>query len=148
MMHLVLPYVQGRPIVEVRLGIGRYHNLALTQTGKPIPAPARLQFLADTGAEVTFIDQAAARRLGLRRTGVAPVNTGSSGTTPVQFDEYEVALDIPDPATKASAFRDLSMTVLGADLAAQHLDGILGRDVLDQAIATFHGPKQSLILDL
>ena len=148
MIRLVLPYIAGRPIVDVHVGIGGLRGRAFAMQGRPAPSPAGLSFLADTGAEVSVIDLVSARHLGLRRIGVGRINTGTTGGTPAQCDEFEISLQIFDPATRIPAFSEASLTVLGMDLSAQPINGILGRDALDRGIATFHGPKQSLILDL
>ena len=148
MIRLVLPYAQGRPVVEVQVGAGGVRARAFAIQGRPTPPLTRLTFLADSGAEVSAIDLAAAQRLGLRRVNVGLVNTASTGTAPAPCDDYEIQLQIPDPATGVSAFSVASLIVVGADLSAQRLDGILGRDVLNRGIAAFHGPKQSLILDI
>ncbi|WP_243966354.1 aspartyl protease family protein [Methylobacterium sp. J-026] len=116
--------------------------------GRPAPALSKLRFLADTGAGISAIDLAVAHGLGLQRINTGLVNTGSTGATPAACDDYEISLQIPDPATGVSAFSAASLTVIGADLSAQRLDGILGRDVLDVGVACFHGPKQQLMLDL
>ncbi|UIY45800.1 aspartyl protease family protein [Methylobacterium radiotolerans] len=130
------------------VGIGGLRARAFAMQGKPAPSLTSLTFLADTGAEVSVIDVAVAKRIGLRRINVGLVNTGSSGATPAQCDDYEISLQILDPATRVPAFSAASLTVIGTDLSAQRLDGILGRDVLNHGLATFHGPKQQLILDI
>src|SRR5690349_12890861 len=85
-------------LVRVEVGVGRRRRRRLHAAHQPVPPPATLTALIDTGAEVTCIDPQAARPLQLPPArAFTPVNAPAAGG--LSFPgSYEVWLTVLHPS--------------------------------------------------
>lgn len=81
--------------------------------------------MIDTGATGTVIQDNIPAQLGLNPIGVVSINTPSS--TNVECYEYIVRLLFPNNVIVETA-------VIGAPLKGQHIQGLIGRDVLQHGV--------------
>ncbi|MGH7208795.1 MAG: aspartyl protease family protein [Nitrospiraceae bacterium] len=86
--------------------------------------------MIDTGATGSVMRQGLAAQLGLNPVGVAYINTPSS--TNVACYEYLVRLVFPNNVL-------FETTVLEAPLLGQHIQCLIGRDVLAHAVLVYIG---------
>jgi hypothetical protein len=86
--------------------------------------------LVDTGATASAIARGVARKLGLQPVGVIPVNTPSSTGTVMPL--YAVRLLLPNNIV-------FETTAIEAQLQGQGIGGLVGRDVLSQAVFVYIG---------
>ena len=86
--------------------------------------------MIDTGATGSVIQQGLAAQLGLKPIGVTLINTPSS--TNVECYEYAVRFVFPNNVV-------VEGTVIEAPLKGQHIQGLIGRDVLQHAVLVYIG---------
>jgi hypothetical protein len=94
--------------------------------------------LVDTGASSTCVDPSVLTALSLTPTGVVLLNTPSTGGTPHQAEQFDVALIIPAPVGPALIFRTIPV-VASELLASQGFHALVGRDILDQCLFSYNG---------
>ena len=66
------------------------------------------------------------------------MNTPSTGTTPQQADQFDVALFIPAP-NGLPLFIQTMPVVASELLASQGFHALLGRDILDRCLFAYNG---------
>lgn len=133
--------------VAVRVGVSRQELVRLRTARRPIPHPADLTALIDTGAQMTCIDPAATRRLGLALYGVTPVNVPAAGglTGAVQ---YAASLTVVHPSgNSADDFVVPDLPLTEVNLSVLGYDILIGRDVLVLCALHLDGPGLSFTLD-
>jgi hypothetical protein len=118
------------PIVELRIAVGTAVETALRRAGTALPAPVPAVAMIDTGATGTVIRQGLASQLGLNPVGVTHINTPSSTNVPCY--EYVVRLLFPNNVL-------VEATVLEAPLQGQHIQCLIGRDVLAHGVLVYIG---------
>jgi len=93
--------------------------------------------LIDTGASSTCIDPACIAPLNIQPTGTIQAHTPSTAGMPVTLSQYALTLAIPLQGSHYHFIYDVP--VAECHLQAQGIDGLLGRDVLAQAILIYNG---------
>jgi predicted aspartyl protease len=106
----------------------------VSQLQSPIPIYA----LVDTGASCTCVDPTVLDGLALTPTGSVSVNTPSTGTTPHESYQYDVALVIPAPNGTPLVFQTIPV-VAASLLAAQGFHALIGRDILSRCFFAYNG---------
>ena len=145
MPHIALPITPDGPIVTCDVSPSNVRRAALTASGAITPNPVRVRLLVDTGAESTCLDPAVVRRLGLQATGLVPVLTPTTGSTAQIVAQYDAALYLSFGST-SRAFDPLP--ILESQLSPQGIDGLLGRDVLEDCLLVYSGPNSLFILSI
>lgn len=126
-----IPNLQGDgPVVELRVAIGSAVENALRAANTPIPLPVGVPAMIDTGATKSVIRQGIAAQLGLNPVGVTYISTPSS--TNVLCPEYLVRLVFPTNVLYEG-------TVIEAPLQGQHIQCLIGRDILSHAVFVYIG---------
>jgi predicted aspartyl protease len=118
------------PIVEIRIAVPAAVEAIFVSGGQPVPSPVAMAAMIDTGASGTVIQAGVAARLGLHPVGVVAINTPSS--TGVLCAQYAVRLIFPNNVIGEAV-------VIEAPLEGQHVQGLVGRDVLSQAVLVYIG---------
>ncbi len=118
------------PIIDVDVAAPLALEEELRRVQQPIPQPVGLAAMIDTGASSSVIQEGLAAQIGLQPIGVAKVNTPSS--TNVECYEYAVRFAFPNNVVVAA-------TVIEAPLKGQHIQGLIGRDVLEHALLVYIG---------
>ena len=118
------------PVVDLRLAIGAAAEVVLRKAGSPIPNPVAAVAMIDTGATASVMQVGLAAQLGLNPVGVTYINTPSS--TNVACYEYLVRLVFPNNVL-------VETTVLEAPLQGQHIQCLIGRDVLAHGVLVYIG---------
>ena len=118
------------PVVELRIAVGTAVEGVLRKAGNAIPAPVSAVAMIDTGATGSVIRLGLACQLGLQPVGVTYINTPSS--TNVACYEYLVRLLFPNNVL-------VEATVFEAPLQGQHIQCLIGRDVLAHAVFVYIG---------
>ena len=129
----------GNLLVVAFVGVSEAKRQALVAAGQPIPPPVQIQAIIDTGASDLCVDPSVLSQLGLTPTGVAQVNTPSSGTVPVQQELYDVSFFIP-ASTAQVPLSIQTMPALSCELlVAQGFHALVGRSVLKGCLLTYDG---------
>ena len=96
--------------------------------------------LPDTGASGTVVRTAALDELGLDSTGTVFINTPST-TVPLKSIEYRVRLVLSQTVA-------IETYVVEAPLGGQHVQCLIGRDVLEMCCFVYDGPKRQFTLNV
>ena len=79
-------------IIKLFVGVSSPRGVAITAAGLTVPVPIIVDFLRDTGASCTVLDQATIAPLGLVATGETQVCTPTTGGGTESRFQYDVAL--------------------------------------------------------
>ena len=118
------------PVVQLRLAVGSVAEDVLRAAGRPIPPPISCLAMIDTGASGTVIRDDLVPQLGLSPVGVASITTPSS--TNVQCYKYLMRLLFPQSVI-------VDATVIAAPLQGQHIQCLIGRDILHHGVLIYTG---------
>lgn len=128
----------------VRIGVSKPRQEALIQAGLPVPPSLDCRLLIDTGASSTCIDAGIIQQLQLSPSGIVSIHTPSTSAGQTHpCDQYDVSLAIPHPAL-SRIFS--AIPVIESQLAHQGIDGLFGRDILDQCVLIYSGELKLCIL--
>jgi gag-polyprotein putative aspartyl protease len=125
------------PVIEVRIAVNESVETALRDAGAPVPAPLLVPAMIDTGASCTVIREGLAQQLGLQPTGVRTIHTASHSN--VRCYEYLVRLLLPANIL-------FETDVVEIPLKGQHIDCLMGRDILAQGILVYIGTDNRFTL--
>jgi hypothetical protein len=134
-------------ILSVSFMVSTPRRDALIREGKPVPEAVVTRCLIDTGARGSAVDQSVIQALGVPPSGTVLVHTSSTGTIPVRCYRYAVNLGIimeNDHIHYPVKGRVVQVTEM--DLSAQNIQGLIGRDMLDQGIFIYDGRQHILTL--
>lgn len=102
-------------ILFANVGVSHARRNALIAANQAVPALIAVQALVDTGASCTCIDPTVLSQLKLSPTGIASVNTPSTGAHAASTNQYDVAIAIQTlPNLPMLVFQ--TMPVLESDL--------------------------------
>lgn len=136
MPSIIAPLTPDGAVVETLNGVSQHRAAVMRGLHVPVPEPIRLRLLVDTGATSTNISQGRLAALHLPSTGIVEVYTASSGATPVPCEAYDVSLIFPDAVP--GPWGIASLNVIECLTLDGPIDGLLGRDVLNQSILTYN----------
>lgn len=126
-----IPNLHGiGPVVELRVAVGSAAEVALKKSNTPVPTPIIAKGMIDTGATGTVIQAGIAAQLGLNPVGVTLINTPSSQN--VTCYEYNVRLVFPNNVI-------VECTAIEVPLRGQHIQCLIGRDVLAHGVFIYIG---------
>ncbi len=127
------------PVLQVNILLHHAASAALVQLGQVAPTPISGQALIDTGASGTCIDNDAAQKMGLPIIDIAQVASASHAATFVNV--YPVSLEIVGLPNALDVPR-----AIGAELAAQGLIALIGRDALGNGVLVYNGMAGAVTL--
>jgi predicted aspartyl protease len=126
------------PILDVRVAVGKASEDALARQGVKPPEPVTAVAMIDTGATGTVVSNELVRSLGLQPVGVCQVNTPSSAG--VSCHQYLVRLIMPRHNVVVETI------AIGAPLRGQHIQCLIGRDVLQHGVLVYIGYTNTFTL--
>jgi len=116
---------QVGPVVEIRAAVGTALEEIERSAGREMPVPVPMLAMIDTGATGTVLRDDIPKQLGLNPVGVALISTPSSAN--VQCYRYIVRLLFPNRVV-------VETTAIAAPLQGQHIQCLIGRDVLKHGV--------------
>jgi hypothetical protein len=125
------------PVIDVQIAVNKGVEADLRDAGQTVPAPYFALAMIDTGASLTVIREGLAHDLNLQPTGTTTINTPSD--TNVQCYKYMVRLVLPNDIS-------FETPALEVPLKGQHIDCLVGRDVLARGILVYIGPDNLFTL--
>lgn len=135
------------PVIRTDLTISSGHRRALAAAGKPIPAPVPCKFLLDTGADGCVVRHEIADKAGLKlinaNAPIQGVGVDTSGRI------YMGSIWFGFPSIKVPGARHrfaIDTQIRSCALGAVHLDGIIGRNVLNAFEMIYNGQTGKLSL--
>jgi hypothetical protein len=145
MPRLEWPIGPDGPIIDVRIRIGAEHEEALRSGGLPVPQAFSVAGLADTGAQITAIQQVLAKRMELPVHDWVKLRSSVLGTDEREAPVYSLrmtfgSLGDPDPP-KWRIIRAVGVAVISPGAIV-----LIGHDLLATCRFTFDGRKQRLMM--
>ena len=126
-----IPNLQATgPVVELQLAVGSDAETSIQAKGERPASAIPVLAMIDTGASLSVVRQGLPAQLGLNPIGVSNVSTPSS--TNVVCYRYLVRLMFPNKVL-------IEATILELPLQGQHIQCLIGRDVLAQAVFVYIG---------
>lgn len=125
------------PIIDVLVGTSIPRQDALRLAGLPIPPTKSGKFLIDTGASCTCIDITLMNSLGVTPTGSTSIQTPSTNGGSHNCNLYDVMLFLPNGSQGGHLIE--ALPIVETHLSSQGIDGLIGRDVLDQCTLIYNG---------
>jgi len=126
-----LPNLQALgPVVDMRVWIGTPVEEVLKKSGDSLPDPVLVKGMIDTGATGTVIQPEIAKKLRLQPVGVVTISTLSSENVPCY--QYIVRLIFPSNVI-------VEAIAVEAPLKGQHIQCLIGRDVLAHGVLVYTG---------
>lgn len=102
------------------------------------PTAIKITAMVDTGASSSVIKAGIASMLGINPVGVAHINTPSS--TGLDCNQFDMQLVFPNNLAIPS------IILTEAPLQGQHIQCLIGRDVLENAVLIYIGYNNSFTL--
>jgi hypothetical protein len=118
------------PIVEIKIAIPRLAEDLMRVVGNQPPNPLSITAMIDTGSTFTIIQGGLASQLGLEPIGVEYLSTPSSQD--VASYRYQVRVIFSNNVIT-------EVTAVEAPLAGQHIQCLIGRDILAQGVLIYNG---------
>ena len=114
----------------MRVWVGTPVEEILKKGGVKLPEPVAAKGMIDTGATGSVIQPAIAQQLGLHPVGVVHISTPSSENVPCP--QYVVRLIFPNNVI-------VEALAIEAPLRGQHIQCLIGRDVLAHDVFVYTG---------
>jgi len=125
------------PIVPIQLIVGSMDEDTLRLDDSKLHAPLSISAMIDTGARRTVVREDLVTQLNLKPVGATLINTPSS--TNVYCHEYLARVILPHNVIFESF-------VIAAPLQGQHIQCLIGRDVLRHSVFIYVGHDDSFTL--
>ena len=145
MGYLTTKFGADGPVIDLTVWIGPAEAAKLQAAGRPVPGPATIRALVDTGADRTAVDLTVIRRLGLPLHGRALLHSSAAGTRGILVKTYDAQLVLgglqaaPFPGWRA-------VEVVGVSVAKQGVLALVGRDLLDSCLVVYDGRARTFAL--
>mgnify|MGYP000683339402 CR=1 FL=1 len=124
-------------MIDVLISVSSARSAALAAAGGPIPPPMKARALIDTGASHTCVDPVVVSNLSLSATGVIPMITPSTGSTPINCNQYDVQVSLVH--ADHTLVLDAVPVTESQLQQAQGFEMLLGRDILSKCVLVYHG---------
>lgn len=133
--------LQYGPIVQIVVGLAQSFTDQLLQQGQSLPQPIAGNALIDTGASTTCIDNLAAQTLGLPAIDVVQMTSASHAS--IEQNIYPIQMQVVGSPIRVEVPR-----AIGANLAAQGLVALIGRDYLQHCTLFYNGLTGEITLSI
>ena len=135
--HRIQNLHQVGPVIEVVLMPSAIF-LQKVKIREPYVKNVKLLAMVDTGATGTVVSEGIPNALGLNPIGTTLINTPSS--TNVNCNQFDVQILFPNNAGIAS------IVITEAPLKGQHIQCLIGRDILRYGVFIYNGCDDSFTL--
>lgn len=129
------------PIVEVVVSPSKSLVEILREKKQPIPQPVKVLAMIDTGATSSVVRSDIIQIIGLNPIGVVKINTPST-TTPVECFQYQAVILFPNNVAVETS------DIIAAPLQGQHIQCLIGRDILKHGVFIYNGYAQIITFSL
>ena len=126
------------PVVEIKLTIGLKLEEILRQKGQNLPSPVQVRAMIDTGATGTVVREDIVKQLNLNPVGTVLISTPSSFS--VQCYKYLMRILFPNNVIIED------VVVISAPLKDQHIQCLIGRDILKLGVFIYTGYTNTFTL--
>ncbi len=147
MPAMTAPLQAEGALVDVRLGWAAARVRQLRRALQPIPPPADIRALIDSGAECTCLDTALIRQLGLPLASFGIANVPSAGGL-LSTTEHDASLTVLHPSGDPRDCLILpDLIIVDLPIGQLGYQALIGRDVLDRCKFLYDGPAREFRLE-
>ncbi len=132
---------QHGPIVQVVVGLKRAMSTSLLARGAKVPTPLSAVALIDRGASNTCVDNNPGLQLGLRVVDTMRMTSASHDG--IEQPGYPINIELTGTSIQFGVPKGM-----GANLAAQGLGVLIGRDVLAAFTMFYNGPAGQITFSI
>lgn len=133
-------------VVPVRVGVSQNRREKLMRVGFPVPPEIALQLQLDTGSHLTGFPTAVFRTLEIPPFDEIPISTPSTKPGEVcKASQFDISLTLTAPDGLTRVFP--SVHIIASDDFSGQVNGILGRDVLDNCDFWWRGTEKTFRLE-
>lgn len=123
--------VQTGPVLDLFLGVSDDLRAVLEKNDKNVPKPIKIMAMIDTGATGTVISKKIIEKLSINPISTIKISTPSNEN--VDCYTYPVILTMPQHKIR------IPQEVIAAPLKGQHIQCLIGRDILQHCVLTYIG---------
>jgi hypothetical protein len=143
MPHFTAMIASDGPTIDLAVAIGRARQHRLGARGNPVPSPATVRALIDTGSDLPVVHQQVLQQLGVLATGSVRVRRPGTGGGFRLAAMFDVQFSIGGVTPGATW---ISTRVVGAAQATPTILALIGRDVLEHCTLFYNGPRVEFTL--
>lgn len=133
--------------LDVLIGVSGLMRKQRYDRGLDIPSAANVSLIVDTGADSTMISSSVMLGLGLvNPTSYTRIFTSTTGAVGEVCEIFDVAITIRN-ADRSVFFTVDPFPVISRHLPSHSIHGMFGRDLLDQLVLKYDGPKREYTLE-
>jgi hypothetical protein len=141
---LTFPKSTLGPVIDIVANPSLKGLEELAKLGRAAPKPTHFKMLIDTGADRSALSEDLVTHMGLAYTGFGWTQT-MNATAPVH--RYEVILTLFDHQKKESwTSQPIKVNARRRAFDGVPYSGVIGRDILDQALFVCNGPAHQCAL--
>ena len=148
MPTLTGPIVADGCLVNVFIGVSEARRQVLKSAGFPVPVPSPLRVLLDTGSVITLAVPEAIARLEVPRYDQRQFFNSTVGLTPIVRDVFNLSITLLDNKGGPLYCWPSVDLIPGVFPSTDQVQGIIGRDLLDDCTFTYAGKRRTFTLDI
>jgi hypothetical protein len=148
MPTLTGPIVADGSLVNILVGVSEARRQALRRVGFPLPTPSPIRVLLDTGSFITVAASQAIAPLGVTHYDQRQFFTSSAGLTPYTRDVYDLSVTLLDDNGATLYYWPSVDVIPGVFPPTDQVQGVIGRDLLDDCVFTYDGKRRTFTLDI
>jgi hypothetical protein len=134
------PLSAAAAVIDAFVGVSEPRRAALKQAGQVIPANYPVRALIDTGASCScVVPSVLLDALHLTPTGICKAHTPSTGPDGTDFNQFDVDIIIPCPASGALFLKQTVAVCQCELLAAESIHVLIGMDILSNCLFSING---------
>ncbi len=137
MAHIILPIQPEGAILRMGIGISHERASVLAAANLAIHEPVPVLALLDSGASATCIDAGVLQQLGVAPTGSTTMHTPSTHGTPIESNQYDVAIIVFDQHGKSLVLG--TVPVIESHFQGLGFDVLFGRDLMSLMLFIYDG---------
>jgi hypothetical protein len=148
MPTLTGPIVADGSLVNILVGVSEARRQTLRSVGFPVPSPSPVRVLLDTGSFITIAVEQAIVPLGVTRYDQRPFFNSSVGMTPIARDVFNLSITLLDDKGVQLYYWPSVDVIPGVFPPTDQVQGIIGRDLLDDCVFIYDGKRRNFTLDI
>jgi hypothetical protein len=137
------PITDQGPFIDLTAMTPPKYVQQLRKAGRPVPSPATIRALIDTGASASALDVTIVSRLGLTVTGRTLVHGSTSGDDYEERDLYAVSLYL---GSQPGEVAEYTVNAVATHLASEGFFALIGWDILSKCVLVCDGPAKAFTL--
>lgn len=142
------PIVADGSLVNILVGVSEARRQVLRSVGFLVPTPSPVRVLLDTGSIITITKAQAITPLGVTRYDQRQFFNSAVGLTPIVRDVFDLSITLLDDKGISLHYWPSVDVIPGVFPPTDQVQGVIGRDLLDECVFTYDGKRRTFSLDV